>query len=85
MPAEERFVVLSGRRTRLLHQGSGPPLLLIHGIGASADFWEPNIPSFAAHFEVCAVDLPGCGKSGRVTEEDLADPGGFLGARRASV
>ncbi|MBW6435706.1 alpha/beta fold hydrolase [Actinoplanes hulinensis] len=40
-----------------------PPLLLIHGSGASGGFWAPMIPALAAHHRVIRVDLPGHGRS----------------------
>ncbi|MDD3762652.1 MAG: alpha/beta hydrolase [Nevskiales bacterium] len=44
--------------------GSGPPLLLLHGLGASLEDWEHQIPAFAEHFRVIAPDLRGFGHSG---------------------
>jgi pimeloyl-ACP methyl ester carboxylesterase len=43
--------------------GTGPPLLLIHGIGSRWQMWEPVIPALTAHHDVIAVDLPGFGAS----------------------
>ncbi|OXM45231.1 alpha/beta fold hydrolase [Amycolatopsis alba] len=40
-----------------------PPLLLIHGSGASGASWSPVVPALAAHHHVIRVDLPGCGQS----------------------
>ncbi|MEU3608073.1 alpha/beta hydrolase [Streptomyces sp. NPDC035033] len=40
-----------------------PPLLLIHGSGASGGFWSPVVPALAEHHHVVTVDLPGCGQS----------------------
>jgi pimeloyl-ACP methyl ester carboxylesterase len=49
----------------VVHDGSrqAPPLLLIHGSGASSGFWNPIVPALAAHRHVIRVDLPGCGQS----------------------
>ncbi|KAA9085433.1 alpha/beta fold hydrolase [Microbacterium radiodurans] len=44
-------------------QGSGRPLLLVHGLGSSSGNWAPVIPALAAERRVIAVDLPGCGES----------------------
>lgn len=44
--------------------GEGPPLVLVHGLGLSADFWWRNGPPLAAAgFRVLAPDLPGFGKT----------------------
>lgn len=43
--------------------GAGPPLLLIHGLGATRRIWDPQIERLAAEREVIAVDMPGFGES----------------------
>lgn len=40
-----------------------PALLLIHGSGASGEFWGPMMPALAERHHVVRVDLPGCGQS----------------------
>ncbi len=40
-----------------------PPLLLIHGSGASGASWSPVVAALAGHHHVIRVDLPGCGQS----------------------
>jgi pimeloyl-ACP methyl ester carboxylesterase len=55
--------------------GSGPPLLLVHGLGMSRAVWRPIVPLLAREREVVAVDLPGFGESppGPETVLGLAD------------
>lgn len=43
--------------------GSGPPLVLIHGIGSRRGVWKPVVSRLAAARDVLAVDLPGFGES----------------------
>jgi pimeloyl-ACP methyl ester carboxylesterase len=43
--------------------GTGPPLLLLHGLGLSRQSWDPVIATLADQFDVLAVDLPGFGAS----------------------
>jgi pimeloyl-ACP methyl ester carboxylesterase len=54
--------------------GSGPPLLLVHGIGMGNVVWRPVVPLLAREREVIALDLPGFGASppGPRTVEGLA-------------
>ncbi|GLW31704.1 alpha/beta fold hydrolase [Actinoplanes regularis] len=51
--------------TSLTHdrRGSGPPLLLIHGIGSHWQVWNPLLPLLAPERDVIAIDLPGFGTS----------------------
>jgi pimeloyl-ACP methyl ester carboxylesterase len=43
--------------------GSGPPLVLIHGLGSCKEMWRPVVPLLAREREVVAIDLPGFGAS----------------------
>ncbi|MEV2223612.1 alpha/beta hydrolase [Nocardia vinacea] len=42
---------------------AAPPLLLIHGSGATGSMWSPVVPSLATAYRVITIDLPGCGRS----------------------
>lgn len=44
---------------------SRPPLLLVHGFGASTDHWKKNIAGLEEDFEVWAIDLLGFGRSAK--------------------
>jgi len=46
-----------------LHAGTGPPLLLIHGLFGGSFCWRFNIETLAFRNSVFAVDLPGLGLS----------------------
>ena len=43
--------------------GSGPVMVLIHGVGLNADAWLPMAPELAQKFTVTAIDMPGHGGS----------------------
>ncbi|MBW4563197.1 MAG: alpha/beta fold hydrolase [Mojavia pulchra JT2-VF2] len=42
-----------------------PPLLLVHGFGASTDHWRKNITGLCQDFQVFAIDLLGFGRSAK--------------------
>ncbi|SLN25294.1 3-oxoadipate enol-lactonase 2 [Roseovarius litorisediminis] len=44
-------------------QGDGPPLFLIHGIGAARNTWAKALPVLTPHFTVVTYDLRGHGAS----------------------
>lgn len=44
-------------------RGSGPPLVLIHPLGADRSVWAPVLPLLAPDRDVIAIDLPGFGES----------------------
>ncbi len=60
--------MLSHERT-----GSGPPLLLLHGIGMRWQWWAPCLPALAQRFDVAAVDFPGFGAAPALTAEPTID------------
>jgi pimeloyl-ACP methyl ester carboxylesterase len=43
--------------------GSGPPLLLIHGLFDSLETWEKVVPLLSDRFRIFAIDLPAFGGS----------------------
>ncbi len=45
--------------------GSGPPVLLLHGLGSSTQDWELQIQAFTQRFEVVMVDARGHGRSAK--------------------
>ena len=44
-------------------EGSGQPVVLIHGLGGSSDWWRHNVDTLAREFRVIALDLVGFGKN----------------------
>lgn len=62
------YYVRAGER-----QSQRPPLLLIHGFGASTDHWRKNISELSKDFEVWAIDLLGFGRSAKPSLEYSGD------------
>jgi pimeloyl-ACP methyl ester carboxylesterase len=58
MPDPGRFPTLHAHR-----EGSGPPLLLLHGLGCSIREFRAVLPQLADRYDVLALDLPGHGGS----------------------
>jgi 2-hydroxy-6-oxonona-2,4-dienedioate hydrolase len=58
---QDNYVSVRGVRTRYLSAGRGAPLLLLHGIGLSADCFLENIDALGERHAVYAVDLLGHG------------------------
>jgi pimeloyl-ACP methyl ester carboxylesterase len=63
----EHWVVVEGVRIRYLQAGSGPAVLLIHGLMGYSFSWRFNIAALAEHANVYAIDMPGLGFSARAT------------------
>jgi 3-oxoadipate enol-lactonase len=54
---------LNGCQFHYTDQGSGPPLLLLHGLGSSERDWEYQIPALTPHYRVLCLDSRGHGQS----------------------
>jgi pimeloyl-ACP methyl ester carboxylesterase len=67
-PLFEHRLRLDGFRTRVLElEGDGPPLVLLHGYGDSADTWRPLLDLLGrGDRRAIAVDLPGFGAASRL-------------------
>lgn len=57
------YLSVHGHKLAYKRAGSGPAILLIHGMAGSASTWSAVFDRLAAHFTVLAPDLPGHGKS----------------------
>lgn len=59
-----RRVTVNGVEIAYLDQGSGPPVLLVHGFPDDHRVWRKQIPALvAAGYRVIAPDMRGCGQS----------------------
>jgi len=72
-----QFIQVNGIRLYCETYGKGPPLLLIHGNGASINAMRYQIECFSRRYHVIAADSRGHGKSelgtGRLTYEQMAE------------
>jgi poly(3-hydroxyoctanoate) depolymerase len=50
---------------RVARTGEGEPLLLINGLGANLEMWQPLVRELSPARELIAFDLPGTGRSAR--------------------
>lgn len=64
---EEGWFTWRGHRIAYTKRGAGPPVLLVHGIHATASSfeWRFNVDELARHHTVFTIDLLGFGRSDR--------------------
>jgi pimeloyl-ACP methyl ester carboxylesterase len=65
-----RFLDLDGWRVHYRDEGSGPPLVLLHGTAANLHTWQGWTDTLAGRFRCIRVDLPGFGMTGPHPEAD---------------
>src|SRR4029079_5139373 len=59
--ASERRVATPRLTMNIVEAGSGPAVLLIHGLGWDHSLWNPTVEKLAAHYHVVAADTRGHG------------------------
>jgi pimeloyl-ACP methyl ester carboxylesterase len=65
MSFELQETTIHGHRVAYRMAGSGPPVILIHGITSSSENWKTVGPMLAEHYTVLAPDLVGHGQSAK--------------------
>ncbi|MEU3960307.1 alpha/beta fold hydrolase [Streptomyces buecherae] len=63
-------VVVDGLRVRYHEHGSGDPVVFLHGIGGTADYWRRAVEGVGRTHRAVAIDLPGCGGSDPLPGDD---------------
>ena len=64
-PIEAQEITLHGHRIVFRQLGSGPVLLLVHGITSKGETWRRVMPRLAERYTVVAPDLLGHGESAK--------------------
>lgn len=56
--------------------GSGPPLMMVAGLGGVGTYWTVNLAAFTPHFRVILHDQRGTGRSSRVPVRSVGEMAG---------
>ncbi len=72
MPLSARSLEIDGLKIHYLTVGSGPPLVLLHGLLGGSFCWRHNLASLGQQHTVFALDLPGHGLSDAPPETDCS-------------
>ncbi len=64
------FLMIDGRSVYVERQGTGDPLVLIHGFGGSTYSWNDVADGLSASFDVIALDLNGFGYTQRPSSSE---------------
>jgi pimeloyl-ACP methyl ester carboxylesterase len=66
-------------------RGAGPPLVLVHALGANRRMWDPVVPLLEPHRTVVTVDMPGFGESPPLDGAVPATPARLAGEIAAAL
>lgn len=70
---DRRVPAHDGTLLRYRQQGSGPAVVLVHGVGASLDSWDGIVARLDDRFTITRADLRGHGTSGLITQCRMSD------------
>ncbi len=74
-----KYTNVDGYRIRHQEKGEGFPLLLMHGLGASLEWWQFNVDSLSREYRIIAFDFLGFGYSSKeINEYSLSFASKFL-------
>jgi 2-hydroxy-6-oxonona-2,4-dienedioate hydrolase len=59
----DKFATVFGEKIHYLEAGSGPAVILLHGLGGDASNWYGNIAALSPKYHVIVIDQIGFGKS----------------------
>jgi pimeloyl-ACP methyl ester carboxylesterase len=90
---ESRFAEIDGVRLHYLIEGTGEPIVLLHGYAQTSHMWRPLIPELAKRHMVVAPDLRGFGDSAKpeggydkkTMARDIHALAGALGLSRVGI
>src|SRR5579862_7349056 len=69
LPPRGQFIEVSGARIHYLDKGSGPPIVIVHGLGGQmGNFTYALLDRLTDEFRVILIDRPGSGYSKRAPE-----------------
>ena len=78
---KEEYISVAGHKIRFLEKGKGPPLVLLHGMGGSLEWWEYNLDAFSRKYRTIAFDFPGFGYSTKSSLDfSKNSPSDFMGS-----
>ena len=73
LDSNSKFIIIDGIKIHYRDEGSGPVLLLIHGICSSLHAWDKWVNELELHYRIIRFDIPGFGFSGPAYKE-IYDP-----------
>jgi pimeloyl-ACP methyl ester carboxylesterase len=65
VPPPERTIAVFGQTIHYWDAGSGPVVVLVHGLGDRKESWLPVVPALSKQYRVLAPDQIGFGKSAK--------------------
>jgi 3-oxoadipate enol-lactonase len=69
VPRERRIMaIINGLDIHHETQGEGPPVVFVHGLGATSNVWHAQRAALGRYYRVIVYDRSGCGRSQRARD-----------------
>lgn len=68
---EDKYFSYQGLQVRYRDEGTGPVVVLVHGVCSSLETWDGWVPSLKEHYRVIRMDMPGFGMTGAALDPDM--------------
>jgi len=69
-----KIIEIDGMNIHYKDEGTGPVLVLIHGVCASLHTWDEWVERLKGHYRIIRLDLPGFGLTGPPSNPSFSDP-----------
>lgn len=66
------FAVSDGLKIAFTKAGDGPPIVFLHGVGATKQSWQPQLEALSERFACIAIDYRGYGESDMPPQASLS-------------
>lgn len=73
-PAPSKFMMIDGATVHYRDEGTGYPIVLIHGMSSSLHTWQGWADILSKNYRVIRMDLPGFGLTGPTTDNVYTIP-----------
>lgn len=71
-------IVVDGISAHYYDEGSGHPVVFLHGAGGNSGYWLRIVAEVGRENRAIAVDLPGFGQTGRISDDEPEEVAVFL-------
>jgi pimeloyl-ACP methyl ester carboxylesterase len=81
--ADDKYFAYKGIQVRYRDEGSGPTVILLHGVCSFLETWDGWVPYMKDKYRVIRLDMPGFGMTGPAPESNLYSMENFMSLMNA--
>jgi pimeloyl-ACP methyl ester carboxylesterase len=74
----DKYFSYKGMQVRYRDEGTGPVVIMLHGVCSFLETWEGWVPQMKGEFRVIRIDVPGFGITGPAPDKNLYSRDGYV-------